>query len=82
MLAPTALIGVPAGAATLRAPDDWLPMFAIENYTRHDTLGDALAAAQLALAPCPLPRLRAESAQRHLRVPPLPGSGYREPART
>jgi len=32
------------------ALDDWLHIFGIENYARHDALADALATAQLLLA--------------------------------
>ena len=33
-----------------RVLDDWLGVFGIENYARHDALADALATAQLLLA--------------------------------
>jgi DNA polymerase-3 subunit epsilon len=40
----------PDQAAAARVLDDWLRVFGIENYARHDALADALATAQLLLA--------------------------------
>jgi DNA polymerase-3 subunit epsilon len=39
----------PDQAKSARTLDDWLPLFAIENYDRHDALADAVATAQLVL---------------------------------
>lgn len=58
----------PRIARSTRALDDWMSVFGISNYARHNALADALATAELLLALQPLIAAQGEASFRALKM--------------